>query len=325
MMSYSDYIDINEKYILDEKGIIRENKIYSKQQEQTKDTFAYKWRGGAHKSSYKSETVYQNLKEWLWDKYFDNNEEFFLRVFAENAIVLDAGCGAGLSASALISDRMNSIQYIGVDISYAIDEAYEVFVKKGYTHCIFIQGDLNSIPLKTKVDVIFSEGVLHHADSTRNAIINLSKHLKNGGYFCFYVYAKKAPIREFTDDYIRGYFKDKDNEQTWDELEALTRFGKKLGDMNIVLDIDDDIPFLGIKKGRIDLQRFFYWNIFKCYYRPEYNLEEMNHINFDWYRPTNCHRQTPEEVSKWCEEAGLEIERMHVEEAGITVVAKKIN
>lgn len=165
---------------------------------------------------------------------------------------------------------------------------------------------------------------MHHTDSTKNAIINLSKLLVDNGYFMFYVYAKKSPIREFTDDYIREYFKDKSNEETWEELRKLTKFGKMLGDLHITLQVEDDIPYLGIKKGDIDLQRFFYWYIFKCFYKFDYTLEEMNHINFDWYRPLNCHRQTPDEVRQWCEEAGLNIERMHVEEAGITVVAKKI-
>ncbi len=48
----------------------------------------------------------------------------------------------------------------------------------------------------------------------------------------------------------------------------------------------------------------------------------MNHVNFDWFRPLNCHRQTPDEVRQWCQEAGLEIERMDLQEAGITVVAR---
>jgi hypothetical protein len=38
----------------------------------------------------------------------------------------------------------------------------------------------------------------------------------------------------------------------------------------------------------------------------------------------NSHRQTPEEVSAWCQAAGLEIERQQVEDAGITVIARKI-
>ena len=38
----------------------------------------------------------------------------------------------------------------------------------------------------------------------------------------------------------------------------------------------------------------------------------------------NCHRHTVEEIQKWCFEAGLRIDRMKVEEAGITVVAQKV-
>lgn len=49
----------------------------------------------------------------------------------------------------------------------------------------------------------------------------------------------------------------------------------------------------------------------------------MSHINFDCFRPLNCHRQTSEEISSWCAEAGLEIEHMAIQEAGITVVARR--
>ena len=139
----------------------------------------------------------------------------------------------------------------------------------------------------------------------------------------FYLYAKKAVIREFCDDYIREYLKDKTDEQAWEELMPLTLLGKALGDLDIEVEIPQDITYLGIKKGRVNLQRLFYWNIFKAFYKPDFSLEEMNHINFDWYRPLNCHRHTPYEVEQWCAQAGLEIERLHVEEAGITVIAVK--
>jgi hypothetical protein len=49
----------------------------------------------------------------------------------------------------------------------------------------------------------------------------------------------------------------------------------------------------------------------------------MHHINFDWYAPRHAHRQTEEEVRRWCAEAGLEVEREDVHLAGITVVARK--
>jgi hypothetical protein len=45
--------------------------------------------------------------------------------------------------------------------------------------------------------------------------------------------------------------------------------------------------------------------------------------NFDWFAPANAHRQTPEQVRGWCGENGLVVERENVQEAGITIIAKK--
>jgi len=104
-------------------------------------------------------------------------------------------------------------------------------------------------------------------------------------------------------------------------LEPLTELGESLGRLGVQITVPKDIPYLGIKHGTYDLQRFFYWHICKMYYRPEYSLDELNHINFDWFRPHNCHRHTPDEVRAFCREAGLDIEHMNVQESGITVVA----
>ena len=171
--------------------------------------------------------------------------------------------------------------------------------------------------------MIFSEGVLHHTDSVEKAIGQLAQRLKEGGKFLFYVYVKKAPIREFTDDHVRAAISSMDNDDAWKALESLTRLGKTLGDLNIEIQIDEAIPFLGIEKGKHNLQRLFYYKICKAYYRPDYSIDEMNHINFDWFRPQNCFRHTPEEVDAFCTRAGLTIERLHVEESGITVIATK--
>ena len=70
---------------------------------------------------------------------------------------------------------------------------------------IDFRADLNDLPLKdASVDLIFSEGVLHHTDDTERAFHNIARLLKPGGHFLLYVYRKKGPIREFTDDYIRA-------------------------------------------------------------------------------------------------------------------------
>ena len=76
--------------------------------------------------------------------------------------------------------------------------------------------------------------------------------------------------------------------------------------------------------GQTTVQRLFYWHIAKAFYDNNLSFEEMNHINFDWYAPANATRHTPKEIQEWCKEASLFIEREVVENAGITIIAKKI-
>lgn len=295
-------------------------KKYSEAQEHTKDAFGFKW---SKRETYESEAVKTNARRWLFERYCDNDPKRLETRLSGGGrkIILDAGCGSGYSALQFFGDHLKAHDYLGVDISDAVNVARERFNEAGYEGD-FLKVSLLELPIPDEsVDVIFSEGVLHHTDDTEKAFKYLAKKLKKNGFFMCYVYAKKAVVREFTDDYIREQIKNMPDEEAWKALEPLTKLGIALGELNITLDVPEDIPYLGIKKGKIDLQRFFYWNICKLYYRPEYSLDEMNHINFDWFRPMNCHRHTPEEIQKWCADAGLTIEHMNVQEAGITVVA----
>jgi SAM-dependent methyltransferase len=173
------------------------------------------------------------------------------------------------------------------------------------------------------VDVMFSEGVLHHTDQPDATLRHLARALKPNGLMLFYVYARKSAVREFTDDHVRAQLAPLTDAEAWAALEPLTKLGIALGELHATVTIPDDIAVLGIPRGTYDVQRLFYWHVCKAYYRPEFTLDEMNHVNFDWFRPQNCHRQTPEEVQAWCAEAGLTIDTMRVEEAGITVVARR--
>ena len=303
-------------------SLIETNKSLSEAQKQTQGTFGFKW---SKRDTYESDSVKTATRQWLLEKYCNNDPERIDEWLAgERKIILDAGCGAGYSALLFFGDRLKSHDYLGVDISDAVEVARVRFQEEGYPADFLKRSllDLDIIP-DGSVDMIFSEGVLHHTDSTEVSIKYLSTKLRSAGRFLFYVYAKKAVIREFTDDYIREQLRPLNDEEAWKALEPLTKLGIALGELNVEFDVPEDIPYLGVKKGKIDLQRFFYWNICKLFYRPEYSLDEMNHINFDWFRPLNCHRHSPEEIKKWCREAGLTIEHMNVQKAGITVVAVK--
>jgi SAM-dependent methyltransferase len=230
-----------------------------------------------------------------------------------------------LAALELLAHRLDRVRYVGADISEAVDVAAARFGEHGLSGG-FMQADVLDLPFEQGLfDVVLSEGVLHHTDSTEHAFRAVARLLAPGGRFLFYVYRRKGPVREFTDDYIRELLQPMKPSEAWDALMPLTKLGRALGELGMDVEVPEDIDLLGIPAGKIDVQRLFYWHVFKAYHHPGYSLEELNHINFDWYAPRNAHRQSVEDVRRWCDEAGLEIERENVQEAGITVIARKLS
>ena len=94
----------------------------------------------------------------------------------------------------------------------------------------------------------------------------------------------------------------------------LTELGKRLSELKITFD-SPDIPLLGIKGGKQDLQRFIYWNFIKCFWRDDWGKEMSDATNFDWYAPSNAKRYSKEEYNKMINENNLSILHFHEEEA----------
>lgn len=302
-----------------ENGIPRQKSVFTPSQAQTADVFGFKW---AKRNTYESPAVQRASRDWLVERYALPNGQTIADLTRDKR-VLDAGCGAGHSAILLFGEALNACQYTGVDISSAVDVAAVRFAEAGLRG-EFLQASLMDLPDELGLfDVIFSEGVLHHTDSTEQAVRYLAGKLAPGGVFMFYVYRQKGPIREFTDDFIREKLAPMSDEQAWHALEPLTKLGHTLGALDIEIDIPEAIDVLDIPAGKINLQRLFYWHVAKAYYRPDWTLDEMNHINFDWFRPKNSHRQTPQAVCAWLEACGLCVLAQNVQEAGITIIAQK--
>lgn len=302
-------------------GVLRARAAHSASQEQTSDTFGFKW----HKRDTFEGAVVDMATAWLKERYGDVVNAPWFAEHGPSPIMIDAGVGAGMSVRQLFGETLNRVRFIGCDVSTAVDVARDRLTAAGMRDGVFIQADLQNIPVpEGSVDLIFSEGVLHHTDNTRNALTRVARHLKPGGRLLFYVYKKKGPIREFTDDYIRDRLQTMSPQEAWDACMPLTKLGKLLGELDIEVDVPEPIELLEIPAGKINLQRLVYWHVFKAYYRPEMNLDEMNHINFDWYAPKNAHRQSPEEVTAWCQALGLEVEDCVVQDAGVTLRARKL-
>jgi arsenite methyltransferase len=301
-------------------GMLRSAGLLSDAQNQTADAFAFKW---ARRETFESSASVARMREWLIERYGDVAAAPWWSQYGPAPLLLDAGCGAALSALALFGPILQDVRYLGIDVSGAVDVAARRFRENG-VEAAFMQADLVELPFPAgTVDVIFSEGVLHHTDSTRGALLRLATLLRTGGRFLFYVYRKKGPIREFTDDYVRDRLRTLTPDDAWAALRPLTRLGRALGELELEVDVPEDIELLEIPAGRVSIQRLFYWHVMKAFYDPDLDLEELNHINYDWYAPANAHRQSPDEVRSWCDEAALEIEHENVQPAGITVIARK--
>jgi arsenite methyltransferase len=305
--------------VLMRRGIPDKHLGDDQEKKQTSECFSYKW---GRKETYDSDAMKQKAYRWLIERYFGDEEErnkFVAK--SKGKRILDAGCGSGFSASVLFGKDLNNMEYLGVDLSESLKTAQERFQELGLQGN-FMRESIATMKLGKKFDIIFCEGVLHHTSNPFQSLRNLVFHLDTNGIIMFYVYRKKAVIRELVDDLIRGKLKDLSNENAWKTLMPLTRLGKMMGDLNMEIALDEDIPLLDIPKGTYDLQRFLYWFFIKMYYDKDLSLEEMNHVNFDWYRPLICHRFQPEEVETWLYELKLQKMRFVVEESGITAVAK---
>jgi len=292
-------------------------------QAQTADSFGYKW--NARRNTFDSEAAHDAHHKWLVKKYGFSDRQSMRQHFSSQKKVLDAGCGNGLSASTwLFNDDFEKVQceYVGVDISSSIDVAAQRL--GSFPDTFFIQADLMKLPFgDDSFDIIFSEGVLHHTPSTEMALKSLVQYLQRGGEMMFYVYKEKGPIREFTDDHIRLLLSSMSPEEAWEALKPLTMLGQALAELQVEVNVPEDIPFLGIQAGRVDVQRLLYWNFAKMFWNRDLDFEDNHHVNFDWYHPKYAHRQTEEEVRRWCDEAGLSVAYFRVEESGFTVRAIK--
>jgi len=283
---------------------------------QTVRSFDQKW----SKHQYYREHTARFYTEWYLQRYGFGDRDG-LREHLENAqFILDAGTGSGRDA-VLLAEHSPAVVF-GVDTSASALNAARSQVD--HPRVAFVQADLNRMPFPDGFfDLVNCDQVIHHTPDPRASFEALRRKLKPGGQICCYVYRKKAVIREFTDDYIRERVRHLPVDEALEVCEGITRLGKKLAGLNLTLDLDEDIPILGIRKGSIDLQRFFHWNLFKCFWNDEFDFFTNNVVNFDWYHPEHCHRFEPEAFRAWFAE-GWDIRAWDEQEAGLSCRAVKV-
>ena len=285
-------------------------------QAETRESFSEKWRLAPN---YR-EATRAHYVQWYLDRYGFETLEGLRSFLSCKHRILDAGTGHGRDVELFAQHSRATV--FGIDISEGIYNAYRDLGHLNQLH--LVQADLGNLPFDEQFfDFISCDQVIHHTPDTRQSLSRLVRHLAPGGHIGVYVYKKKGPIREFSDDYIRQFTVGMPVDECLRICDAITKFGKSLADLNVTIDVPEDISVLGIEAGKYDLQRFIYWHVFKCYWNETMDWDSNVITNFDWYHPLHAHRHTPEEVRAWCEEAGLDVVHFNVVESGISVLAQK--
>lgn len=285
-------------------------------QTQTVQSFAQKWEKHTHYREHTGEFY----TKWFLERYGLSDLDGLRAVLADTTYILDAGTGSGRDA--LMFAENSSANVFGVDTARAALD--QVKGEVDHPHVSLVHADLNSMPFPDGFfDFISCDQVIHHTANPRATFEVLRQKLRPGGQICCYVYRKKAAIREFTDDYVRDRIRDLPIDQAMQVCEGITQLGRTLADLNVTIDIAQDIPVLGIKKGKQDLQRFIHWNVMKCFWNDDFDEFTNRIINYDWYHPENCFRFSPEEFREWFD-TGWEVQSWDVQEAGISCRARKI-
>jgi uncharacterized protein YbaR (Trm112 family)/SAM-dependent methyltransferase len=288
-------------------------------QAQVQSVFEFKWKRQAD-WGIKNQSA-QFMENWVMAKYGWNSAADYQRYIQRHRILLDAGCGLGREAIRMAKAHPQGA-VVGLELSGCADEAQKHVRDQNLENVLIVQGDLTMPPFRRKsFDFIMSEGVLHHTPDTRISFDRLSRLLSDQGTFAFYIYRKKAALREYADDYIREHLQNVPLEEAWNIMGPLTRLGKTLSEKRVQIDIEEDVPLLGIEKGSYDLQRWIYNAFFKCFWNDAMSFEENVLINFDWYLPRYAWRHTEQEARAWAAKAGMRIEHEYIEAAGITLRA----
>jgi SAM-dependent methyltransferase len=283
----------------------------------TFQSFTDKWHKNKRLAFANTLNENSDIFKWILNRNGFNNAEDFRNYISSKTRILDAGCGNG-RVSALLRTYSDPVATSIVCIDFtATDVAKENL--KDYSNIIVKEKDLLSdMDDLGKFDFIYCQEVLHHTGNAEEAFRNLCGLLDKKGEIAIYVYKKKAPVREFVDDYISTKISGMDYNEAMEHCRQITEFSKVLVEQKIKIKTPR-IDLLEIEEGEYDLQRFIYYFFMKCFWNGEFTFEENAVLNLDWYHPQNCTRHTPEEVREWFKENNLIINHEFIDPYGITI------
>jgi SAM-dependent methyltransferase len=283
-------------------------------QNNTAKSFFDKWKNNPKLLFESTSTEHTEVNNWILARNGFPSLDELKSFLSSKKRVLDAGCGNGRVMALFRS--LCDVPLVGIDL-VAAPIAQENFVDEPNMtfKAMDLVSDLTSLG---QFDFIYCQEVLHHTNNPRGGFSNLVKLLEKDGEIAIYVYKKKAPVREYSDDYIRNRIADLSYEDAMVLCREITDFGKALAEMNQSVSIPE-VKALDIPAGTYDIQRLFYHFFVKCFWNPENSHEDNAVINYDWFHPQLCSRHTVEEITQWFRDEGLHIVHTYVDFYGITM------
>jgi len=283
--------------------------------EQTRYSFSEKWERNPRLAFDLTQDENSEFQKLILSRNGYSSRAELSKELSKYHTILDAGCGNG-RVTALLASSAPRARVVGVDI-VDLDIARNNTRHLGNIEYFYadLRKDLSHLG---KFDFIYCQEVLHHTGDARGSFGNLVKILEKNGKVAIYVYRRKAQAREFMDDYIRGQISSMKYEEAMKVCRQIADFGKKLSATNVEIEVDD-IPAIGLVKGRYAIQRLIYHFFMKCYWNPNLSDEENAVINYDWYHPQNCSRHTMDEVLNWFREEKLSVVWQSQDLSGIVV------
>lgn len=293
----------------------------SQEVDQIKSSYGAKWNRVPDIYDEESEGT-KHQHEWYLDRYHWKDEEALAQFLQQKKLILDAGCGLGRDIRRYAALQPEAT-VIGADLSEGAKHANQK--SKAYPNISVIRADLNKLPFSPATfDFVACDQVLPVVPDPKVSVERLWSLVKPGGHFAFYLYKKKSPMREFSDDYLRDIIDKMTPEEGWAASENITRLGKALSDLKVEFEVPSDIPELEIKAGHYDVQRFIYYHVLKCFWRDGLTFDENVLVNFDWFHPAYTFRHTAEEVEQWTRNLGMKVLVLDRKDlSGISVLAEK--
>lgn len=240
--------------------------------------------------------------KWMVQKLGLSSIDDLYSFISSKGVISEVGVGSGQKLKMMAEHTDGKV--VGLDLSSGAEHAYEN--TREMQNVAIVQADLFASPFKEGTfDFIISDGVLHHTPSTKQAFLSIVPLLAKGGEISIRVYKRMGPLKEFCTDLIRSRTTKMSEQECLEFCKSITKFGESIAKAGHEIEIPENIPSLGFKKGKYNLQQFFHYNIFKCFYNEAFTFDENNLVNFDWYHPVDAHRHTGEEVQQWYVEAGL--------------------